>query len=81
MRFFEYEARELVKRAGVPVTDYGFTTEAGEAGEGVFTDDHGAFVRRKVVAVVFEHGYIEDGGQKQERDGEPGAVGHGWVSG
>src|SRR5437763_8034009 len=33
MRFFEYEAREIVKRAGIPVTDYGFTTDAGEAGE------------------------------------------------
>ena len=26
MRFFEYEAREIVKRAGIPVTDYGFAT-------------------------------------------------------
>src|SRR3984893_5758897 len=33
MRFFEYEAREVVKRAGIPVTDYGFTTDAGEARE------------------------------------------------
>jgi succinyl-CoA synthetase beta subunit len=33
MRFFEYEAREIVKRAGIPVTDYGFTTDAGEAAE------------------------------------------------
>src|SRR6059058_4142498 len=33
MRFYEYEARELVKRAGIPVTDYGFTTDAKEAGE------------------------------------------------
>ena len=32
MRFYEYEARELVKRAGIPVTDYGFTTDAEEAG-------------------------------------------------
>jgi succinyl-CoA synthetase beta subunit len=32
MRFFEYEARELVKRAGIPVTDYGFTTDPAEAG-------------------------------------------------
>src|SRR5271165_4324258 len=32
MRFFEYEAREIVKRAGIPVTDYGFTTDAAEAG-------------------------------------------------
>jgi succinyl-CoA synthetase beta subunit len=31
MRFFEYEARELVKRAGIPVTDYGFTTDPAEA--------------------------------------------------
>jgi succinyl-CoA synthetase beta subunit/citryl-CoA synthetase large subunit len=31
MRFFEYEAREIVKRAGIPVTDYGFTTDPGEA--------------------------------------------------
>jgi succinyl-CoA synthetase beta subunit len=33
MRFFEYEAREIVKRAGIPVTDYGFTTGPAEAGE------------------------------------------------
>ncbi|HEV2981184.1 MAG TPA: ATP-grasp domain-containing protein [Solirubrobacteraceae bacterium] len=32
MRFYEYEARELVKRAGIPVTDYGFTTDPSEAG-------------------------------------------------
>ncbi len=33
MRFYEYEAREIVKRAGIPVTDYGFTTDAAEAKE------------------------------------------------
>jgi succinyl-CoA synthetase beta subunit/citryl-CoA synthetase large subunit len=32
MRFFEYEAREIVKRAGIPVTDYGFATDPAEAG-------------------------------------------------
>ena len=31
MRFFEFEAREVVKRADIPVTDYGFTTDAAEA--------------------------------------------------
>lgn len=31
MRFFEYEAREIVKRAGIPVTDFGFTTNPAEA--------------------------------------------------
>src|ERR1700726_4166763 len=33
MRFFEFEAREIVKRAGIPVTDFGFTADSGEAGE------------------------------------------------
>jgi succinyl-CoA synthetase beta subunit/citryl-CoA synthetase large subunit len=33
MRFFEYEAREVVRRAGIPVTDYGFTRDPAEAAE------------------------------------------------
>src|SRR2546421_8917979 len=33
MRFFEYEAREIVKRAGVPVTDYGFAPDPAHAAE------------------------------------------------
>ena len=33
MRFYEYEAREIVKRAGIPVTDYGFTRDVQEAKE------------------------------------------------
>src|SRR2546427_172366 len=33
MRFFEYESREIVKRAGIPVTDYGFAKTADEARE------------------------------------------------
>src|SRR3954452_13714815 len=31
MRFFEFEAREIVKRAGIPVTKYGFATTGDEA--------------------------------------------------
>jgi succinyl-CoA synthetase beta subunit len=31
MRFFEFEAREIVKRAGIPVTDFGFATSREEA--------------------------------------------------
>jgi succinyl-CoA synthetase beta subunit len=31
MRFYEYESRRIVERAGIPVTDYGFATSAGEA--------------------------------------------------
>ena len=33
MRFFEYEAREIVKRAGIPVTDFGFATTTEQARE------------------------------------------------
>jgi succinyl-CoA synthetase beta subunit len=33
VRFFEYEAREIVRRAGIPVTDFGFATTAQEAHE------------------------------------------------
>src|SRR5687767_14125526 len=31
MRFFEYESREIAKRAGIPTTDYGFAKSADEA--------------------------------------------------
>src|SRR6266511_3271022 len=33
MRFFEYESREIVKRAGIPVTDFGFAKTREEARE------------------------------------------------
>jgi succinyl-CoA synthetase beta subunit len=33
VRFFEYEAREIVKRGGIPVTDFGFATTPQEAHE------------------------------------------------
>jgi succinyl-CoA synthetase beta subunit len=31
MRFYEYESRRIVERAGIPVTDYGFAKTAAEA--------------------------------------------------
>ena len=31
MRFYEYESRRIVERAGIPVTSYGFCTSADEA--------------------------------------------------
>src|SRR5213596_4192823 len=31
MRFYEYESRKIVERAGIPVTSYGFCTSADEA--------------------------------------------------
>jgi succinyl-CoA synthetase beta subunit len=33
MRFFEFESREIVRRAGIPVTDFGFAETADEARE------------------------------------------------
>ena len=33
MRFYEYESRRIVEKAGIPVTDYGFATTAAEARE------------------------------------------------
>ena len=31
MRFYEYESRRIVERAGIPVTQYGFCTSGAEA--------------------------------------------------
>ena len=33
MRFYEYESRRIVERAGIPVTEYGFCKTADEARE------------------------------------------------
>jgi succinyl-CoA synthetase beta subunit len=33
MRFYEYESRRIVERAGIPVTEYGFCTTVAEARE------------------------------------------------
>jgi succinyl-CoA synthetase beta subunit len=33
MRFYEYESRRIVERAGIPVTDYGYCISAAEARE------------------------------------------------
>ena len=38
MRFYEYESRRIVERAGIPVTDYGFATTAAEAREAAERD-------------------------------------------
>ena len=33
MRFYEFESRRIVERAGIPVTEYGFAKSAAEARE------------------------------------------------
>ena len=38
MRFYEYESRRIVERAGIPVTEYGFCTTADEAREAAERD-------------------------------------------
>src|SRR3954449_6168925 len=58
MRFFEYEAREIVKRAGIPVTKYGFTTDASEAKE-IAEDIGGAVV---IKSQVLTGGRMKAGG-------------------
>src|SRR6202011_6241970 len=55
MRFFEYEAREIVKRAGIPVTDYGFTTDPGEAA---------AIAKRLAVPTVIKSQVLSGGRMK-----------------
>src|SRR3954469_17255096 len=58
MRFYEYEAREIVKRAGIPVTDYGFTRDAAEAAE-IAARIGGPVV---VKSQVLSGGGVEEGG-------------------
>jgi succinyl-CoA synthetase beta subunit len=31
MRFYEFESRKIVEQAGIPVTKYGYVTDAEEA--------------------------------------------------
>ncbi|HEV2820221.1 MAG TPA: ATP-grasp domain-containing protein [Solirubrobacteraceae bacterium] len=49
MRFYEYEAREIVKRAGIPVTDYGFATDAAEAREVAERIDRPTVIKSQVL--------------------------------
>src|SRR3954465_637438 len=60
MRFFEYEAREIVKRAGIPVTDFGFVTGA-EGGGGIAERVGGPTV---VKSEVLTGGRMKAGGVK-----------------
>ncbi|MGH2907310.1 MAG: ATP-grasp domain-containing protein [Solirubrobacterales bacterium] len=50
MRFFEYEAREIVKRAGIPVTDYGFVKEAEAAREVAARIDGPVVIKSQVLS-------------------------------
>src|SRR3954451_1951918 len=50
MRFYEYEAREIVRRAGIPVTEYGFTRDPSEAAELAARIGGGGVVKSQVLS-------------------------------
>jgi len=49
MRFYEYESRRIVERAGIPVTDYGFCKTAEEAKEAAARIDGPVVVKSQVL--------------------------------
>ena len=49
MRFYEYESRRLVERAGIPVTEYGFCTTAEEAREAAEKIDGPTVIKSQVL--------------------------------
>ena len=60
MRFFEYEARQFVEQAGIPVTKYGFAKTADEARK-IAEDIGGSTV---VKSQVLTGGRMKAGGVK-----------------
>ena len=62
MRFFEYEAREIVKRAGIPVTDFGVAHTRAEAREIA-----AAHRRPRGHQVPGPHGRADEGGRRAVR--------------
>src|SRR3712207_2709071 len=60
MRFYEFESRRIVERAGIPVTKYGFVTDA-EAAKAVAADIGGPTV---VKSQVLTGGRMKAGGVK-----------------
>ena len=49
MKFFEYEARRIVADAGIPVTDYGFVTDAPAAAEAAERIDGPVVIKSQVL--------------------------------
>ena len=49
MRFYEYESRRIVERAGIPVTDYGFCTTAAEARDAAARIDGPTVIKSQVL--------------------------------
>jgi succinyl-CoA synthetase beta subunit len=49
MRFYEYESRRIVELAGIPVTEYGFCTTAGQAREAAERIDGPVVIKSQVL--------------------------------
>jgi succinyl-CoA synthetase beta subunit len=49
MRFYEYESRRIVEMAGIPVTEYGFCTTAGQAREAAERIDGPVVIKSQVL--------------------------------
>ena len=49
MRFYEYESRRIVERAGIPVTKYGFATTADEAKRAALEIDGPTVIKSQVL--------------------------------
>ena len=50
MRFYEYEAREIVRRAGIPVTEFGFATTPEQAKAAAEKIDGPSVVKSQVLS-------------------------------
>jgi succinyl-CoA synthetase beta subunit len=50
MRFYEYEAREIVKRAGIPITKFGFAKTAEEARKAAEEIDGPTVIKSQVLS-------------------------------
>src|SRR3954466_11730292 len=70
MRFFEYEAREIVRRAGIPVTDFGFATTPHEAREIAARIDGPVVIKSQVLT----GGRMKAGGVQFADDPDEAAV-------
>src|SRR3954451_19912132 len=70
MRFFEYEAREIVRRAGIPVTDFGFATTPQEAREIAARIDGPVVIKSQVLT----GGRMKAGGVQFADDPDEAAV-------
>jgi succinyl-CoA synthetase beta subunit len=71
MRFYEYESRRIVERAGIPVTDYGFCRTADEAREAAERIDGPVVIKSQVLT----GGRMKAGGVKFA-DSPTDAAGH-----